>query len=73
MQKRNDNRRGGAMIPVESIPNWLKLRRVHFEQLLQNVLDCERDGSYYGNKKHHFKRHEELKEWVKGIIDMFDK
>ena len=49
--------------------NILGLRKTHFEQLLNLVLDKEANGSYYGNKNQYYKRQQELKEWLQGIVD----
>jgi len=59
--------------PVESIHNWLNLRKVHFKQLQSYIEWAEKEGTYYGQKRYFEKRHAELKEWVDSIIDMFDK
>ena len=61
------------MTPVDDIPNWPKLRKAHFNQLMNCLLDKENTGWYYGNKKQFEKRHGELKEWVESIINMFDR
>ena len=49
------------------------LRKVHFEQLSTNLRDYQRDEHYYGPKKQYMKRHQELVEWVDGIIRKFEK
>lgn len=61
------------MTPVEDIPNWPKLRKTHFVQLLYHLEVRDREEWYYGNRKHFEKRDEELKEWVRSIIRMFDR
>lgn len=50
-----------------------ELRKTHFEQIYEYILDAGNDGSYYGDKEHYFKRHEEIKRWIKDIINNFDK
>jgi len=57
--------------PVEEV-SVRGMRRVHFEQLLAYVNRCKEDGWYYGNRKYFEKRHEELSEWVDGIIGTFE-
>ena len=44
------------------------LRRTHFEQLLYH-LERSDPGWYYGNKKQFKKRHDEIREWLAGIIE----
>ena len=60
------------MTPVEDIRNP-GLRKTHFDQLLNYIIWCEEDGTYYGRKDYFDKRHKELKEWVEGIINMFER
>jgi len=45
------------------------LRVTHFRQLLAYIEHRELDSWYYGNEKQFEKRHNELKEWVNGIIE----
>jgi len=58
---------------IKDIPNWPKLRKTHFDQLLNYILSYEEEGIYYGRKDYFDTRHKELKEWVESIIDMLDK
>ena len=44
------------------------LRITHFNQLLTYIQDAESQGWYYGIKKSFVTRHNELKEWVEGIL-----
>lgn len=45
------------------------MRKTHFEQLYNYIIDNEISGTYYGIKKHYDKRHSDLKKWVKDIIN----
>jgi hypothetical protein len=45
------------------------LRPVHFSQLLDYLYSAEESGEYYGVRKHHNQRHEDLKEWLEGIFE----
>jgi len=57
--------------PVEEI-SVRGMRQIHFEQL-RAYIDCRKeDGWSYGNRKYFEKRHEELSEWVDGIIRTFE-
>ena len=46
------------------------LRKVHFDQLLSYIEEREQEGWYYGPQKQFENRHEELKIWVEGIIEL---
>lgn len=48
------------------------LRRTHFEQMYQYLINFEREECYYGNKEQYFKRHRKIKEWLENIINNFD-
>jgi len=48
------------------------LRKTHFEQLMDYLLDAERLGSYYGNYGQYRKRHTKLKAWLQEIIDLLN-
>jgi hypothetical protein len=43
-------------------------RATHFEQLLNYLCDAEESGVYYGNKYQFYKRHNEIKDWLEGIV-----
>ena len=61
----------GKIIMLKEV-SIIGLRKTHFEQLLQNVIDMEREGSYYGNKEQHMERQEDLKRWLNTVIDLFE-
>ena len=48
------------------------LRRTHFEQLFSYLESVKEQGWYYGNKKQFDARHEDLKIWLIGIIDLLN-
>ena len=45
------------------------LRQTHFEQLMVYVNDVEDSGVYYGNKTQFIKRHNDIVEWLEGILE----
>ena len=47
----------------------MKLRLTHLEQLEMYIDYYEGAGFYYGNKEQFIKRHNDLKQWVEGLID----
>ena len=49
------------------------LRLAHINQLYAYIQERERDGWYYGNKKHFEKRHKELETWVLSLYKEADK
>jgi L-lactate utilization protein LutB len=48
------------------------LRKTHFEQLMDYLLDAEEQDTYYGNYDQYARRHNDLKEWIKHIIKMLN-
>jgi len=44
------------------------LRKVHFEQMLAYLENREREGWYYGQRKHFEVRHYQIKLWLQMII-----
>ena len=48
------------------------LRKAHFEQLRACLVRRNKTRWYYGDKKQFEKRHQELIEWVEGIIRLAD-
>ena len=56
-------------------PNILKkvsiegLKYPHFNQLLHYLLYVEEKGEYYGDRERFDKRHEEIKDWLVGVLD----
>ena len=54
--------------PVKSV-SIEGLRLAHFKQLLQYVVESGREGWYYGSRKYFRKRHEEIYNFVAGIVD----
>lgn len=47
----------------------MKLRLTHLEQLEMYIDSYADSGFYYGNKEQFIKRHNDLKQWVEGLID----
>jgi len=45
------------------------LRKTHFNQLLSYIEHQEDEGWYYGNKEQFNKRHMELKQFIKQVIE----
>lgn len=58
--------------PVNEV-NTKNLRSTHFEQLLFYINHVEEEGIYYGRQDYYEQRHADLKEWVEGIVDLYDK
>ena len=46
------------------------LRKVHFEQMLTYLEEREREGWYYGPRRHFEIRHKDIELWLQGIIDI---
>jgi hypothetical protein len=64
--------RGVVMAIVVDSVDIRGLRKTHFEQLMDYLLDAERLGSYYGNYGQYRKRHTKLKAWLQEIIDLLN-
>jgi hypothetical protein len=43
----------------------INFRQTHWEQLLFYIEDAEKIGCFYGNREQFFKRHCDIKNWVK--------
>ena len=52
--------------------NITGMRKTHFEQLYEYLIERERDEWYYGRKDLFEKRHKELKEWLSDIINYIE-
>jgi hypothetical protein len=61
---------GGVMATTMSMVSIEGLRATHFEQIMAAVLDNEGRGYYYGNREQYYKRHDEIIEWLDGLIGM---
>jgi len=48
------------------------LRKAHFNQLRNYVHSRDEEGWYYGNKEQFEKRHEDLKQWIDSVCDLFN-
>jgi len=60
------------MIPLDTI-RIKGLGTGHFKQLLSYLENREAEGWYAGNRAQFEKRHNELKEWLEGIIVYLNK
>lgn len=47
----------------------MKLRKIHYAQLIDVLEQREKEGWYWGNKEQYEKRHQELKLWLEGLRD----
>lgn len=48
------------------------MRKQHFRQLMAYIEQREYNNWYYGNANQFNKRHDEIKSWVQGIIDVVE-
>ena len=46
------------------------LRKVHFEQMLTYLEEREREGWYYGPRRHFEIRHDDIKLWLQNVINL---
>jgi len=45
------------------------MRKTHLRQLLGYVLRAEEEGTYSGNKEQFWKRHKEIRDWLRDAVN----